>query len=177
MIRGAPRFLRHAAPCRAFTLIEVLVVALILAIMAALVTPTLTNASAPLPHSIATLLEIDMRRASAEAVARMAPTVIVVGDERNGWWIAPEATPAAEIPGTRRLFGNGTLLPFAGYALTVELDGSAPDSGDAVLVRFDALGARDAGLVEIGITAPAETQPQASWTLEPQRTKFSIEDG
>ena len=177
MIHGARHALGLAAHRRAFTLIEVLVVALILAIMAALVTPTLTNASAPLPQSIATLLEIDMRRASAEAVARMQSTAVVVSADRNGWWIAPAATPETEIPGTRRLLGNGNLLPFAGYTLTIELKGSAADSGNVFLVQFDALGARDAGLVDVGITAPGETEPLAAWTLEPQRTKFSTPDG
>lgn len=168
---------RPAVRRSAFTLVEVLVVAVILAIMAALVTPTLTNASAPLPDSVRVLLETDMRRTSAEAVARMQPVVVVIGADRTSWWIASAASPETAFAGTKRVFGNGTLLAFQGYQLAVEINGAAASGGDVAAVTFDPLGGRDETTVRIGVVAPSQTEPDPLWTLEPRRTKFAPPGG
>ena len=169
---AAPR-----APRGGFTMIEMLIVALILATLAALVAPRLTTANAPVPDSIASLLEADMRRTAVEAIARMEPTAIVVGEDRDRWWIALASSPATELPGTVRIFGNGALGPFNGYALRVELDGAAAAAGTATVMQFDALGGRDAQQVRVGLVEPGETEPGGFWTLAPQRTRFAVDGG
>jgi prepilin-type N-terminal cleavage/methylation domain-containing protein len=149
---------------RAFTLVELMVVVALLAILATLVAPGLVNASAPLPQTIISTIEIDMRRACIEA-----------------WWIATVARPDEPIPGTTRILGNGSLQPFKDYTLAVTVNGEDPSLGDARIVTFNTVGARDSGVVTLRlINSPlksltltdADTEPQ--WRLESERTRFDI---
>ena len=165
---------------RAFTLIEVLVVVSIIAIMASLVAPTFSNAATPMPQTIVSILEIDMRRASIEAIGRMSPVAIVVGAQRDRWWIAPipnGGSPGAPIDGTTRIFGNGTLGPFAGYRMALGLNGADAPEGDTVFAVFDTVGARDASTVALGLIGPNNGTALEEWNLSPQRTKFDAGDG
>ena len=164
---------------RAFTLVELMVVVALLAILATLVAPGLVNASAPLPQTIISTIEIDMRRACIEAIGRLEPVSVVLSGDRTSWWIATVARPDEPIPGTTRILGNGSLQPFKDYTLAVTVNGEDPSLGDARIVTFNTVGARDSGVVTLRlINSPlksltltdADTGPQ--WRLESERTRF-----
>lgn len=174
----------HAPLRRAFTLVEVLIVVALLAILATLVAPSLANATAPLPRTIVSTLEIDMRRASIEAIGRLTPVAVVVSGDRGGWWVAELTTPANAIPGTTRVLGRGSLGPFAGYTLDVTVDGMEPPSGDAILCEFNTVGARNASLVTLQLrpadatnASLAQFGTKTAWRLEAERTRFEDDEG
>jgi len=157
---------------RAFTLVEVLVVVTIIAILAAVVMPNLASAAAPMPGTIARVLEVDMRRASIEAIGRVEGVVLVVTEERDGWWIAEQDALATPIPGTFRRLGSGPLEPFAGYTLEIDADGAPLAPGDTTVAGFDSVGARDPRTLEVRLMAPETPDAVATWFLEAQCTKF-----
>lgn len=164
---------------RAFTLIEVLVVVALLAIMASLVAPTFSNASTPMPQTLSSILEIDMRRASIEAIGRMSSVALVVGGERDRWWIEPVGPGGARgtpIDGTTRLLGNGALGPFAGYRLDIGVNGEDAPAGSFDLFIFDTVGGRDERTISVGVLPPNSAVALETWNLEPQRTKFTAAD-
>lgn len=179
---------RHLPPAparlrRAFTLVEVLIVVTLVAILAALVAPGLANATAPLPQTIASTLEIDMRRASIEAIGRLQPVGLVVSADRTSWWVAEVATPANAIPGTTRILGNGSLGPFTGFTLRIAIDGLDAAAGDAVFCTFNTVGARNGTVVTLQLVGPATESPSQmdeetgiGWTLAAERTRFEIDD-
>ena len=168
---------------RAFTLVEVLIVVTLLAILATLVAPGLANATAPLPQTIVSTLEIDMRRASIEAIGRLTPVALVVNADRSGWWVAERQNLGTPIPGTTRVLGSGSLGPFAGYTLDVTIDGLEPPIGDAVLCEFNTVGARNASLVMLQLL-PSMTKSESPtmqdtgkvWRLEAERTRFEDDE-
>lgn len=160
---------------RAFTLVEVLVVVTIIAILAAVVMPNLASAAAPMPGTIARVLEVDMRRASIEAIGRVEGVVLVVTEERDGWWIAEQDALATPIPGTFRRLGSGPLEPFAGYTLEIDADGAPLAPGDTTVAGFDFVGARDERTLEVRLIAPEVPDAVATWLLEPQCTRFITE--
>ncbi|MEY3142669.1 MAG: hypothetical protein RLY21_1162 [Planctomycetota bacterium] len=171
---------------RAFTLVEVLVVVALLAILATLVAPSLANANAtaPLPQTIVSTLEIDMRRASIEAIGRLTPVAVVVSADRNGWWVAELQDPSTPIPGTARVLGNGSLGPFGGYTLEATVEGNELPVGNAVLCEFNTVGARTASPVTVQLRPPESksgsptTQDTGTvWRLEPERTRFEDDAG
>jgi prepilin-type N-terminal cleavage/methylation domain-containing protein len=171
--------LRHA-----FTLVEVLIVVVIMAILATVVAPRLANATAPLPQVIASTLEIDMRRAAVEATGRLRPVSIVIGADRASWWIAESATPSDAIVGTARYLGVGALAPFAGFTLDVDIDGMELEPGDAVLCTLNSVGTRDTRTVTLRLTSTeagsAEAlvaDPVVEWLLAPERSRFDAMDG
>ena len=164
---------------RAFTLVELMVVVALLAILATLVAPGLVNASAPLPQTILSTIEIDMRRACIEALGRLEPVAVGLSGDRTSWWIATVARPDEPIPGTTRILGNGSLQPFKDYTLAVTVNGEDPSLGDARIVTFNTVGARDSGVVTLRLinsplksltSTDADTEPQ--WRLESERTRF-----
>jgi prepilin-type N-terminal cleavage/methylation domain-containing protein len=179
---------------RAFTLVELMVVVALLAILATLVAPSLANASAPLPQTIISTLEIDMRRASIEAIGRLEPVSVVLSRDRTRWWIATAARPDEPIAGTTRILGNGSLQPFKGYTLAVTMNGEDPSLDDTRIVTFNAVGARDSGVVTLqlmnqpvksstsmtvdtasvdtGTTDTGMTNTGPHWKLESERTRF-----
>jgi prepilin-type N-terminal cleavage/methylation domain-containing protein len=157
---------------RAFTLVEVLVVVTIIAILAAVVMPNLASAASPMPGTIARVLEVDMRRASIEAIGRVEAVVLVVTEERDGWWIAEQDALATPIPGTFRRLGSGPLEPFAGYTLEIDADGTPLSPGDVMVAGFDSVGARDPRTLEVRLMAPETPDAVATWFLEAQCTKF-----
>ena len=160
---------------RAFTLVEVLVVVTIIAILAAVVMPNLASAAAPMPGTIARVLEVDMRRASIEAIGRVEGVVLVVTEERDGWWIAEQDALATPIPGTFRRLGSGPLEPFAGYTLEIDADGAPLAPGDVMVAGFDSVGARDRRMLQVRLVAPETSDAVATWFLEAQCTKFVSE--
>lgn len=178
-----PRCVRRRL-ARAFTLVEVLIVVTLLAILATLVAPGLANATAPLPQTIVSTLEIDMRRASIEAIGRLTPVAVVVSADRSGWWVAERTTPTNPIPGTVRMMGSGSLGPFAGYTLDLTVDGLEPSSGDVILCEFNTVGARDVSLVTLALRppdsrndGPATLNTGTVWRLEAERTRFEDDEG
>ena len=171
-----PNAIRARRP-RAFTLVEVMIVVLILAILATVAAPSLLNAATPLPSTISDTLEIDMRRARIEAIGRMKPVVLMLGKGRERWWLADAEASALPIDGTLRVFGNGTLGNYGGYMVSAEVNGSPLANGDAVIARFDAVGSRDDTTIVLSLIGPLSPKPLATWTLEPQRTKFTGDGG
>lgn len=168
------------APCprtrrrSGFTLIEVLIVVLVLAIFASMVVPGLANAQAPIPRPLADLIELDLRRAAIESVGSVRETVLVIGKERDRWWIQPGGRIDASLalPTSQRVLGTGNLAPFAGHRLDIVIDGARLPRGDAVAAAFDQRGTRDRAAVELTLLQAADGAQVARWTLEAQRTKL-----
>lgn len=163
-----PRF------AKAFTLVEILLVTLILAVMASLVVPTLANASAPLNGQVSALLDADLRRGRLNSMGAMQPTVLVVGRDRDRWWLQPAGVISEEraLDASLRVLGTASLSPFGGHRLEVLLAGTEAPAGDVVVATFDLEGNRDA--VEIGfqLVGPQSDNPLAQWTVRPERTRL-----
>ena len=158
---------------RAFTLIELLLVVLILAIMASLVVPTLANATAPINDQVSALLEADMKRGKLSAMGAMTPTMLVVGADRNRWWLQPAGKVSEEsaTESSLRVLGQGNLSPFAGHRLEVTLAGDEAPNGDVVVATFDLEGGRDTVEVGFQLVGPNADEPLARWTVRPERTR------
>lgn len=173
MTRPAAGLLRRCAR-RAFTLVEVLIVVLILGIMATLALPNLANATAPLTAPIGELLAEDLRRARLESMSLLKETVVVVGADRDRWWIqaAGELDEARALPSSLRILGTGNLRPYAAQRLEVALDGAPPPKGDAVLARFDIEGTRDDAALSIALVGASDDLELARWHVAPQRTRL-----
>jgi len=162
---------RHA---RGFTLVELLIVAVVLAVLAAIVVPTLGNAIAPLPRPLADLIEHDLRRARIESIGQVREMLVVVGRERDRWWIQPADAPGARgaLPNSVRILGRGTLAPFDGLALQLRIDGVTPPAGDAVVAIYTAQGVRNNSSIELTLFNQLEEAPLARWRVEPQRSRL-----
>jgi prepilin-type N-terminal cleavage/methylation domain-containing protein len=166
---------------RAFTLIELLVVVSIIAILAAVVVPRLSNAAAPMPRPVADVIEADLRRARIEAMSSLQPTQLVVSADRARWWLQPTGSLGDDlaIPSSLRAFGFGTLGPYGGYTLEIRIGGGLAPEGDVAIATFDDLGTRDSEEVEISLVAPqgegtqiSELTDGVTWTLDAQRTRL-----
>ncbi|MEY3142081.1 MAG: hypothetical protein RLY21_574 [Planctomycetota bacterium] len=158
---------------RAFTLVELLLVVLILAIMASLVVPTIANASAPINDQVSALLEADMKRGKLSAMGTLTPTVLVVGAERDRWWLqsAGKVSEESAIESSMRVLGRGNLSSFAGHRLEVTLAGDEAPNGDVVVATFDLEGGRDAVEVGFQLVGPNADEPLARWNVRPERTR------
>ncbi|MBI1304525.1 MAG: prepilin-type N-terminal cleavage/methylation domain-containing protein [Phycisphaera sp.] len=175
---------RATRAARAFSLMEILVVTTLLAVLASLVVPNLAGATAPLPREVGRVLELDLRRARIESIAAVREVQLVVGRQRDRWWLQPSGAIDARraLPSSYRILGSGNLAPFAGHRLEVELDGAPPPSSDFIVLSFNADGARDAAPVEIALVEPTnitsssdsdEPEPPVvamRWRIEPQRS-------
>lgn len=175
---------------RAFTLVEVLVVVIVLAILASVALPTLAGASAPIARPIADLLENDLRRARLEAMGSMRETVLAIGADRDSWWLQPTGGVGAgqgsgvgpavapvlgrdlALAASLRVFGSGTLEPYAGHRLAVAIDGVDLADGDAILARFDDEGTRDASTARIALVSPIDQREIGNWSLDSRRVRL-----
>jgi prepilin-type N-terminal cleavage/methylation domain-containing protein len=158
----------------AFTLVEVLIVILVLAILASLVLPSLANASTPLVRPIGDLLEADLRRARIESMGGLRETALVVGAERDRWWLQPLGALGEDraLPSSLRVFGSGSLRPYADHRLGLWRNGAALPAGDAIVAQFDLEGTRDDGAIGFALMDPTGSIELARWTLPPQRTRL-----
>lgn len=166
---------RTAPLRRAFTLIELLLVVLILAVMASLVVPTLANASAPINDQISVTIESDLKRARLSAMGSMQPTVLVVGADRDRWWLQTAGTVSQDsaLEGSLRVLGLGNLSPFTGHRLAVELGGTDARAGDVVVATFDIEGNRDGTEIGLGLLHEEADEPIARWTIRSERTRVA----
>lgn len=164
---GAPRM-------RGFTLVELLIVAVVLAVLASIVVPTLGSATAPLPRPLADLIEHDLRRARIESIGQVREMMVVVGRDRDRWWIqtADAAGAQGALPNSVRILGRGTLAPFEGLALQLRVDGATPPSGDAVIAAYTAQGVRDNRTVDVTLVDQAEGATVARWRIASQRSRL-----
>jgi len=158
---------------KAFTLVEILLVALILAVMASLVVPTLANASAPLNDQVSALIDADLRRGRLTAMGTMQRTVLVVGRDRDRWWLQPTGAISEDraVEASLRVLGVGNLSPFDGHRLEIALAGAEAPAGDVVVATFDLEGNRDAGEIGIQLVGPQSDDPLAQWMVRPERTR------
>jgi prepilin-type N-terminal cleavage/methylation domain-containing protein len=160
---------------RAFTLVELLLVVLVLAVMASLVVPTLANALAPIAEHVAALLESDLRRARLHSMGTLRPSVLVVGADRDRWWLQP-AGPISEdraLEGSLRVLGQGNLAPFTGHRLEVAFAGADAPEGNVVAATFDLEGNRDAREIGFALRPTDAEEPIARWTARPERTRLA----
>lgn len=176
---------RAAIRRRAFTFVEMMVVAAVLAVFATVVIPQLASADRPSAESLRSLLEADLRRARTEALARAMPVSLVVAADGSGWWLADGASPASAMTGTRRTFGRGALSANPETRLLVQptVDGDPPSAGTSqgavadaairVLASFDALGSRDDAAPQVELRHGGERL--ARWTLPAGRSRFEHE--
>jgi len=175
---GSHRLANHptsgAQRMRGFTLVELLIVAVVLAVLAAIVVPTLGNATAPLPRPLADLIEHDLRRARIESIGQVREMLVVVGRERDRWWIqtADAAGAQGALPNSVRILGRGTLAPFEGLALELRVDGATPPSADALIAAYTAQGVRDNRTVDVTLVHQAADEPVARWRIAPQRSRL-----
>lgn len=163
---------------RAFSLVEVLIVVLVLAILASLVVPSLANATAPLPRTIADLLEADFRRARTEAIGTVREMQMVVGADRDRWWLQPSGPlePARAVPASMRILGNDNLAPFAGIRLEPTIDGRTPSNGPVAFAIFSTEGLRTATRLDLALVAAANAQTLIEWRAQPQRSQLTEVD-
>ncbi len=162
---------------RAFTLVELIVVIAVVAILASIAIPTVAGAVTPLARPVAELIECDLRRARLESMGSARETLLVVGEDRDSWWLQPtgEVTSERALPAATRVFGSGTLGPFAGHRISIAINGSEAESGDVVIARFDAEGTRDAATVVVTLVSPIAEAEMESWRIEPRRTRLRSE--
>ena len=160
-------------PRRAFTLVELLLVAGIIGIFAGLVIPRFADTSRPPADPIARLLETDLRRARTEAMALGKPIVAVASQDGGSWWLSHATSPAKPIAGTERRFGSGGLAPMKGAKLTVKSDDGALEDGSRVFAHFDTLGSRDEGEPTLELR-DRDGDRIASWTIPAGRTRFDV---
>lgn len=171
------RRLRHSWLMRAFTLIEILVVVAVIAILASVTLPTLAGATAPLARPIADLIEDDLRLARFEAMGSMRETVVVVGADRDRWWLQPAGELGAEraLPATMRVIGLDTLTPYQGHRIAITVDGEDLPVGDAMFASFDSDGTRNDSTVRCALVSPLDQRELAAWRLEARRTRMREE--
>jgi prepilin-type N-terminal cleavage/methylation domain-containing protein len=158
----------------AFTLVELLLVVIVLAVAASFVVPTLANASAPIGEHLASLLESDLRRARLHSMGTLRSSILVVGADRDRWWLQPvgDIREDRAIEGSLRVFGMGNLGPFAGHRLEVALDGADAPEGSVAVATFDLEGNRDAREIGFALLAPDAEAPLARWTTRAERTRL-----
>lgn len=159
----------------AFSLVEILVVVLIVATMAVLTMPLLASALTPPPDHFAAMLEADFKRARLAAMGRLRPMLVVVGSERDRWWIQLEGEPTPEdaLRNSMRTFGAGTLGPFEGYRLAIRVGGADIADGNVTIATFDLEGNRDAAELRIELQAPGADAAGGTWTVRPERTRLN----
>ena len=176
---SSARQARRCRRARAFTLIEILVVVTVMAILASIALPTLAGASAPLTRPIADLLENDLRLARFESMGSMRETVLVVGAERDRWWLQPAGELGADraLPPTLRIVGSDTLRPYEGHRLAITVNGEDLPDGDAVFASFDSDGTRNDSSVRCALTSPVDEGEIAAWRLDSRRIRMREEQG
>lgn len=160
---------------RGFTLVEIMIVVLMLAILASLVGPTLANATAPLPRTIGDVLEADFRRARVEAISTVREMHLVVAADRAQWWLQPAGAPdaATALPSSTRILGLGNLAPFDGVLLEPTINGGKAPSAATPFAIFSTDGLRSSTRLEIALVNSATTKELIRWRAQPQRTQLT----
>ena len=179
-----PMLPSNRASHRAFSFVEVLVVAAILGLFASLVIPRLASAKLPQATPVENTLEADLRLARTEAIARARPVVFVLNENGTAWWIAEATNPTEPIDRTRREFGRGALTELDGVTMeivSIDFSGQSaatdrPRSVDGVhvIAKFDALGTRDNDVVQLN-ARDGYGSSIATWTLPAGRTRLQRE--
>lgn len=136
-------------PGRAFSLIELLIGIMIIAILGAVVIPMAASTPATTVSGAARLLVADIELAQSESIAHPDdPRLIKVDLAQNRYWIARVATPSTPISDPA---GNGTMLVQFGSGRAASLSGvtiqgfaldKAGETGNTEL-RFDGVGQPD----------------------------------
>ena len=164
-----------------FTIVELLLVVIALGVIASLVVPSLANATAPIPRPIADLLQHDLRRARIESIGSVREMQLIIGQERDRWWLQPASAPDANaaLLSSLRVLGQGNLAPFEGLRFELRVDGATPPRAHTPIATYSSQGARDRRQVDLTLLQPLDERAIARWRLEPQRSRLidvDIED-
>ena len=171
----------QARPRFGFTIVELLLVVIALGVIASLVVPSLANATAPVPRPVADLLQNDLRRARIESIGSAREMQLIIGQERDRWWLQPASAPDANaaLPSSLRVLGQGNLAPFEGLRFELRVDGVTPPRAHTPIATYSSQGARDRRQVDLALLQPLDERAIARWRLEPQRSRLidvDIED-
>lgn len=127
-----------AAPVRAFTLVELLIVVLIIGIVAGIAVPMLGQTDSTRLTAAAQLLAADLAFAQNESITHGDdPRLVVFDAAANTYHIAPTSTPDTPVtePVTGQpfavTFGQGRAAQLAGVTLsTLSMDGDSGSTND-----------------------------------------------
>lgn len=172
---NAPAPVPSSRPRSGFTIIEMLIVVIVLGVLASLVIPSLASATLPIPRSLADLVEYDLRRARVESVGMVSEVNMVVGRDRDRWWLqrAGTANVAAALPSSVRVLGRGSLGGFEGLRLELRIDGATPPRGEAAVATYSPQGERDRRTIELRLLEPDTKSELGRWRIDPQRSKLN----
>ena len=134
------QFGRPARGRRAFTLIEVAIVIVVLAILAAVVVPIAMSASSVQVVGAGRMIASDLQYAQTQAIATQTPVTV-------SFDLAAESYALSNASGDlfHPITNNGYFVDFSADGRFDEVDIVSADFGGMASVTFDELGAPDAG--------------------------------
>lgn len=140
LTRHRPRQLVRNAAKTAFTLIEMLIAMVVMAILAVVIVPALSPEDAVKVVSASHLLATDLEYAQSASLANPSdPVVIVFDDKAPRYWLARASDPDTPIdrPGS-----GGLYVIEMGVDLAHQLDGIRLEPGNVVdrTIAYDAFG-------------------------------------
>jgi len=130
---------------RGLTLLELLVVAVVLAICAAVIVPQLAGANEMEVLAAARLLAADLQYAQNEAITRQEPITVTFDTAADSYWVSNTSGTLIH-PMTKKAF----VVQFASQPGFKRVEIDTADFAGSPVVTFDAMGTPDqGGVVEL----------------------------